>query len=204
MRINQEGLKKCKTGLHKCEDSSANRSCTQPCRYNKFIKIGMTTQHVQGMRTKDNDEAFLGPRLRRSVIKEVPVHSGSNNGAEVSLNGEPFVRPGLRRSVIQYVPGHSANTVSIVDGKTTGATNNVTTGQEVWVPGFNGGSNEGAEFCFKFIRPADQNRLGDNMDNVENVTLARESGVIRELEDNWYMDMDNYDFDIPDDLPDIK
>ena len=198
MRISQDGLKKCKTGLKKCEVSSDILSCTH-CRYNKCIKIGMTPQQ-----TKNNDETFLGPGQRRSVIQEVPGHSadivgGSNNRAKASFNKETFLRPGLRRSVIQYVPGHSANTiVDLMTTKTKG------TNKEVGIPGLNGGSNDRAEFCFQYIRPADQISLGVNMDNVEDVTLARESGVVMELRDKWCMDMNNYDFDISYDLPDIN
>ena len=164
----------------------------------------MTPQRPQGMQTKDKDEAFLEPELRRSIIQEVPGHiadtvGGSNNGAGVSFNGETFVEPGWRRSVIQYVPGPP-----FVEEMTTKATNKGTTGHEVWVPGLNGGNIDAAEVSFKYIRPADQNSLEDNMDSVGNVTLAKESGEIRELEDNLCMVMDNYDFDISDDLPEIN
>ena len=124
---------------------------------------------------------------------------GSHNGAGVSFNGETFVEPGWRRSVIQYVPGPS-----FVEEMPTKATNKGTTGHELWVPGLNGGNIDGAEVSFKYIRPADQYSLEDNMDSVENVTLAKESGGIRELEDNLCMVMDNYDFDISDDLPEIN
>ena len=77
----------------------------------------------------------------------------------------------------------------IVDGMTT---KTKATKEELGIPGLNGRSNDRvAEFCFQYIWPADQIRLRDNMDNVEDVTLARESGVIRELRDNWCMDMNN-------------
>ena len=88
---------------------------------------------------------------------------------------------------------------SFVEEMTTKATNKGTTGHGVWVPGLNRGNIDGDEVSFKYIRPADQNSLEDNMDSVENVTLARESGGI-----NLCTVMDNYDFDISDDLPEIN
>eukprot|EP00092_Neocalanus_flemingeri_P012947 GFUD01013946.1.p1 GENE.GFUD01013946.1~~GFUD01013946.1.p1 ORF type:complete len:796 (+),score=184.42 GFUD01013946.1:66-2453(+) len=50
-----KGLKRCRTGLNKCEISNKTKSCIH-CRYLKCIEIGMTPDLMKGYRKKEDTE----------------------------------------------------------------------------------------------------------------------------------------------------
>ena len=53
-----KGLKKCKTGLGRCDVSEAAKSCIN-CRYNKCLSIGMSPDLLQGKRKREEEEEVV-------------------------------------------------------------------------------------------------------------------------------------------------
>ena len=59
-RVKMKGLKKCKTGLGRCDVSEDAKSCIN-CRYNKCLRIGMTPDMLQGKRKREEEVAEPEP-----------------------------------------------------------------------------------------------------------------------------------------------